>query len=97
MSELRKDAPPIETIQRVRSLLCRVGVLPMETRHRRVGPGIYSCRVRLGNDEFSELDIGTNGKGVSREYALASAYAEFAERLQNGVAPADHVRVPAAK
>ncbi|MBU3089188.1 YcaO-like family protein [Clostridium gasigenes] len=27
--------------------------------------------------------IGTNGKGVSREYARASAYAEFMERLQN--------------
>lgn len=27
--------------------------------------------------------IGTNGKGITKEYALASAYAEFMERLQS--------------
>ena len=29
--------------------------------------------------------FGTNGKGDSKEYALASAYGEFAERLQNNL------------
>ena len=28
-------------------------------------------------------DIGTNGKGISKELATASAYAEFFERFQN--------------
>lgn len=34
---------------------------------------------------FDDLDIGTNGKGGSYQYALASGYAEFMERLQNGI------------
>lgn len=34
--------------------------------------------------ELKEIkEIGTNGKGVTKEYALASAYAEFMERLQS--------------
>lgn len=28
-------------------------------------------------------DIGTNGKGMKKSYALASDYAEFMERLEN--------------
>lgn len=38
-----------------------------------------SVRLSLKNNYL----IGTNGKGTSRENALASAYAEFIERLQN--------------
>ena len=39
----------------------------------------YSSRISLfGND-----DIGTNGKGTSKENSRASAYSEFMERLQN--------------
>jgi ribosomal protein S12 methylthiotransferase accessory factor len=34
---------------------------------------------------LKEFDIGTNGKGTSIEYACASAYAEFMERLQNNI------------
>jgi ribosomal protein S12 methylthiotransferase accessory factor len=38
----------------------------------------YSCRVTIAGTA-----VGTNGKGVSRDLALASALAEFMERLQN--------------
>lgn len=38
----------------------------------------YSLRLTLKG-----TNIGTNGKGVSPQYARASAYAEFLERLQN--------------
>ena len=30
-------------------------------------------------------NIGQNGKGMTKEFALASAYAEFLERYQNGI------------
>jgi ribosomal protein S12 methylthiotransferase accessory factor len=32
---------------------------------------------------FDGIDEGTNGKGIDRDYALASAYGEFMERYQN--------------
>ena len=37
------------------------------------------------------LKIGTNGKGMSREYALASGYAEFMERAENGMLARQHL------
>lgn len=43
----------------------------------------FSCRVIIGNKNAECLNIGTNGKGSSIEYSLASGYAEFMERLQN--------------
>jgi hypothetical protein len=42
--------------------------------------GVCSLRV-----EIAGTRLGTNGKGASREFALASAYAELMERLQNHV------------
>ena len=34
---------------------------------------------------FTGTDTGTNGKGTSEEYCLASGFAEFMERLQNNI------------
>ena len=49
-----------------------------------IGDGeFYSCRIHIANNDLEVLDIGTNGKGMTREYALASAYGEFMERIQN--------------
>lgn len=49
-----------------------------------VGDGqFHSCRISIANSELEDLNIGTNGKGMTREYALASAYGEFMERIQN--------------
>lgn len=49
-----------------------------------VGDGeFYSCRISIANNDLDGLNIGTNGKGMTREYALASAYGEFMERIQN--------------
>ena len=46
----------------------------------------HSCRISISNIyALKELNIGTNGKGVNSAYALASAYAEFMERIQNNV------------
>lgn len=45
---------------------------------------LFTSRVTMSGC-FSNLDIGTNGKGTTYEYALASGYAEFMERLQNNM------------
>lgn len=44
---------------------------------------IFACRVILGNHNLAKLGIGMNGKGSTFEYALASGYAEFMEKIQN--------------
>lgn len=77
-----KDASPQQTIARIRSILSDMGVEVEEEffSHNNVA---YSCRIRIVSDGLRPLDIGTNGKGVTRELAFASGYAEFVERLQN--------------
>ena len=42
--------------------------------------GTYSLRVCIKG-----TNIGQNGKGMTKEYAMASGYAEFLERYQNGM------------
>lgn len=78
-----KAVSPEETINRIRVILNNVGILLKESSCEK--DGLYACRLTINNDGMSALDIGTNGKGRSYEYALASGYAEFMERLQNGV------------
>ncbi|MDR0755187.1 MAG: YcaO-like family protein, partial [Prevotellaceae bacterium] len=43
-----------------------------------------------GNHNLDKSDIGANGKGISFEYAMASGYAEFMERIQNRILFSDH-------
>lgn len=78
-----KAVSPEETINRIRVILNNVGILLKESSCEK--DRLYACRLTINNDGMSALDIGTNGKGRSYEYALASGYAEFMERLQNGV------------
>lgn len=78
-----KAVSPEETIYRIRVILNKTGILLKESSC--VKDGLYACRLTVNNDSLSVLDIGTNGKGRSYEYALASGYAEFMERLQNGI------------
>ena len=78
-----KAVSPEETINKIRTILNNVGILLKENSCEK--DGLYACRLTINNDGMSALNIGTNGKGRSYEYALASGYAEFMERLQNGV------------
>ena len=67
-----KDAAPADTIRRARQILSDLGIEVKEEVFSR--PGVAcSCRIT----------IGTNGKVLTEEYALASGYAEMLERLQN--------------
>lgn len=70
------------TVFRIREILHKkLGILLKEEHFHAYG--FYSCRIAIANDGLSSLSIGTNGKGMTFEYALASAYGEFMERLQN--------------
>jgi len=73
-----KDELPIKTINKARELLGRLGLLTVEKVWRNSVKGFHSVSIIIEN-----TDIITNGKGTSPEYALASAYGEMMERLQN--------------
>ncbi|MGE5631079.1 MAG: YcaO-like family protein [Caulobacteraceae bacterium] len=72
-----KDSDPKFTVRRISNILQQLGIatakdwLDSEV-------GTYSLRLTIAG-----TDIGTNGKGTSHLYALASAYGEFVERFQN--------------
>lgn len=74
-----KAVSPTETIMRIKAILEKAGIKTEETW---MDSGVTSiCSVRI---TIAGTTIGQNGKGTSREYALASGYAEFMERLQTG-------------
>ena len=74
-----KDDSPLNTVERIREILRSYGISTEESWSESGVPHCYSLRVSVSGTEF-----GTNGKGVTRELALASAYGELAERLQFG-------------
>lgn len=78
-----KARKPEETIFLIRKILHqKLGIL-LKEEHFIGDDRFYSCRISIANFNLEELNVGTNGKGMGIEYALASAYGEFMERLQN--------------
>lgn len=76
-----KDAPPIETITEIRKILKISGIFPViEETWGSISGDIWWVHL-----VYPCANIFTNGKGSSPEFALASAYGEFMERLQNQV------------
>ncbi|HWQ62377.1 MAG TPA: YcaO-like family protein, partial [Negativicutes bacterium] len=73
-----KDELPLGTIGKIRDILGGMGLLTVEVVWRNSVAGFYSVSVNVAG-----TDLSVNGKGVSPEYALASAYGELMERLQN--------------
>ncbi len=77
-----KESPPLQTIQQIRNILAEANILVMEKQWQNE---TGHCSVRL---EFEGLPgIGVNGKGINAHYALASAYGELMERIQNRSVP----------
>ncbi|MBF0312125.1 MAG: YcaO-like family protein [Oligoflexia bacterium] len=76
-----KEDTPLNTVHKLRGILHDIGMYVYESEWYNPYNNIYS--VRLSTEE--KILFGTNGKGTSRQFALASAYAEFMERLQNGL------------
>lgn len=74
---LRKEKTAKETIEYIKKILSDLNIETDETLKINNGDSIFSCRVTMKGTDF-----GSNGKGINEEYALASAYAEFMERLQ---------------
>lgn len=77
-----KIVTPAETIRKIRNILSGLDMFVYEKSWFHPYDHLYSVRVELDN---KLLAAGANGKGMSREYALAAAYAEFMERLQNSM------------
>ena len=75
-----KDSLPHETIKRIINILSELGIFLYEREWFSFSNNCHSLNLAA-----MELPgYFSNGKGVSRQYALASAYAEFMERLQSG-------------
>ena len=84
MSELQnrryKEVAPEETVKKLKGLLEKLGIEVEEKWSDESSVGTYSLRIHIKG-----TDMGQNGKGMTREFAMASGYAEFFERLQNGM------------
>jgi YcaO-like protein with predicted kinase domain len=78
----RRTTPPLQTIERIQNILNELGFLVQERHWESEFNHIY-C-VELWSQNFP--GVGSGGKGVTRELARASAYAELLERLQSGIA-----------
>ena len=74
-----KDASPIDTIEKIKSILKSYNIQTEEIWGETGVPYCFSLRVSVKGTTF-----GTNGKGLTKEFALASGYGELMERLQLG-------------
>ncbi len=74
---LGKDLPLEETIANMSGLLAGLGMKIEISSWRNIVPNVWSLHIR---DAASPMCF-TNGKGASKESALASALGEFIERL----------------
>ncbi|MBQ4117343.1 MAG: YcaO-like family protein [Clostridia bacterium] len=80
IDEKFKEAAPDNTVDRIKSLLKKVDI---ELHEKWNDSGVENCEsLRVF---FNNGAPGTNGKGVTKEFAQASAYGEFIERLQSGL------------
>lgn len=78
-----KAKEPYETVAWIRNILAERDIFLSESTRFTEEADVVSCRIWLSDDELNIADFGTNGKGMNARYALASAYGEFMERLQN--------------
>ena len=76
---LYKDASPMDTVERIKHILKEHGIETEENWYATKVPHCLSLRISIAGTAF-----GTVGKGVTREFALASGYGELMERLQMG-------------
>lgn len=76
-----KEDTPLHTIFRIRAILEKLNLLPIEVQWFNPEPGLFSVRIE---NTIETGHFGSNGKGRDCYFALASAYAEFIERIQNG-------------
>lgn len=81
LQEMRyKETSPDKTVKRIKEILKKYGVEVEENWSKKSSVGTYSLRLCIKG-----TNLGQNGKGMTKEFAQASAYAEFLERYQNGM------------
>lgn len=73
-----KERKPVETVNFIKKILVDNNIQMVEEWQDKSSVGTFALRLLIKGTEY-----GANGKGITREYAEASAYAEFVERLQN--------------
>ena len=74
-----KDSHPMDTVARIQKILKDFGVEPELRWHESGVPYCYSNTLSVPGTSFR-----VNGKGLTKEFAIASAYGEIIERLQVG-------------
>lgn len=82
-----KDRDPQQTVAAIRAKLASMGIETDLAWTSHQFDGTWSCRVTI-----TGTSLGTNGKGTSQDYAMASGYAELLERIQNkGIGHRTHI------
>lgn len=74
-----KDSSPLDTVERIKGILRDFGVEPQMTWFDSGVPYCYSNKLTLPGTTFRTI-----GKGLTKDFAIASAYGEMIERLQVG-------------
>ncbi|MBQ7344916.1 MAG: YcaO-like family protein [Oscillospiraceae bacterium] len=74
-----KDDRPLATVEKIRQILADLGLQTEDVWNETDVPYCYAMSVKLPGTIFR-----VNGKGLTREFTLASGYGEFMERLQMG-------------
>lgn len=77
----RKDAMPNESVEKFGQILSSLGIESCLVQEESYKDHWYSNRIEIKGLPT----IGTNGKGITPEYTMASAMGEFFERLQCGM------------
>lgn len=75
-----KDSVPEITVERIKTAIESLGYSLKEEWSKENAAGTYSLRLSI---DLPGIEIGSNGKGSTVEYARASAYGELCERLEN--------------
>jgi len=78
-----KAVPPEKTIKKIETILVNNNIKVQVTDTGAWDSGTFSCHLKLLDIAGKHPIFFCNGKGMSRDYARASAYGELMERLQN--------------
>lgn len=79
MEMVRKECSPKTTIRNIKKILKENKLKVKESKVKNIYKNFYSIRLELKGF----YNLGTNGKGLSKDLARASAYAELMERIQS--------------
>ena len=81
IDEKFKEESPVKTVENIRNVLKSIGIEIEEIWHDSGVENCWSLHCRMKGETFPT----SNGKGITKEFARASAYGEFIERLQSGL------------